>query len=396
MPPMLSQPARITLLVTDRNLNVIGDPIGDWVDLDVTLQFNDVASGGFRAPRTAVTAAQLAAGNRVVVIRNGAVFCAGPIEAPGPEDWSAQGQASGSGQVEVRFADDLAAVVSRVTYPNPAAAATAQTSTARWTATNEAGNVIRSLVDLNAGPGALTARRVPQLTLGTGAGLGSQITFGTRFEPLGDALRSAAIAGGGLGFRTRQDTAAAQIVFDVYAPQDLSAGVRFSPGLGNLRSYRYEPQAPTATTAIVGGQDVGTSRVVVERVDTAAEAAWGRMERFVDRRQSDDTVGSTAELDQAGDEELARAAETARLSSVTVDTDDQRFGVHYQLGDRVSLELASGVEVADVIRAVRMQVTPDAGELVTALVGSQDTSSDPRWVRYLRDVSRRIDRLETI
>lgn len=392
MPLMLSQPARITLLITDRHLNVIGDPISGWTDLDVTLQFNDVASGGFKAPRTAVTTAQLTAGNRVVVIRNGTVFCAGPIEAPGPEDWSVEGQASGPGQVEVRFADDLAAVVSRVTYPNPAAPATAQTSTSRWTATNEAGDVIRSLVDLNAGPGALTARRVPQLTLGTGAGTGAQITFGTRFEPLGDALRSAAIAGGGLGFRTRQNTGAAQIVFDVYAPQDLSGTVRFSPGLGNLRSYRYDPQAPTTTAAIVGGQDVGTSRVVVERVDTAAEAAWGRMERFVDRRQ----VGSTAELDQAGDEELARAAETARLSSVTVDTDDQRFGVHYHLGDRVSLELASGVEVADVVRAVHMQVTPDAGELVTALVGSQDTSSDPRWVRFLRDVARRIDRLETI
>lgn len=396
MPLLLSRPARITLLITDRDLQAIGDPIAGWTTLDVTLRFNEPASGMFQAPRTAVSAAQLAPGNRVVVIRDGEVVCAGPIEAPGPESWSVEGQASGAGTVEVRFADDLASVVARVTYPNPAAAATAQTSTARWTATDEAGDVIRSLVNLNAGPGALTARQVPQLVLGAGAGAGATITFGTRFEPLGDALRSVAITGGGLGFRTRQDMDTNLVVFDVYQPQDLTGTVRFSPGLGNLRSYRYEPQAPAATVAIVGGQDAGTSRVVVERANATAVSDWGRLETFVDRRQSDDTAGSTDELDQAGDEELARRAETARLSSVTVDTDDQRYGTHYQLGDRVSVELMSGVEVVDVVRAVHLQVTPDAGEVVTALIGSQDASSDPQWLTYLRDLARRLDRLETI
>ncbi|ATO14694.1 hypothetical protein CO540_13350 [Micromonospora sp. WMMA2032] len=387
-------PAGITLLVTDANLNVVGDPIARWTELDVTLRFNEPATGSFTAPRTAVTAAQLAPGNRVVVIRDGVIFCAGPIEEPGPEDWSVTGQASGSGTVEVRFSDDLAAVVARITYPNPAAAATAQTSTAQWTATDEAGDIIRSLVNLNAGPGALTARQVPQLVLGAGAGIGTSIKFSTRFRPLGDELRSVAILGGGLGFRAQQVAATRE--FQVYAPVDRSAVVRFSPGLGNLRSYRYEPKAPTATVAIVGGKDVGTSRVVVERTNTAAVAGWGRMETFVDQRQSTDTAVDTTELDQAGDEALARGAETARLASVTIDTPDQRFGVHYQLGDKVSVELESGVVVADVVRAVHLQATPDAGEVVTAVVGSQDASPDPLWVRYLRDVSRRLDGLETI
>ncbi|MFC4146619.1 siphovirus ReqiPepy6 Gp37-like family protein [Micromonospora mangrovi] len=396
MPLSLPAPARITILVTDRDLNVIGDPISGWTDLDITLRFNEPATGVLRAPRTAVSAAQLAPGNRVVVIRDGAVFCAGPIEEPGPEDWSVSGQASGPGICEVQFSDDLAAVVARITYPNPAAAATAQTSTARWTATAAAGDIMRSLVNLNAGPGALTARRVPQLALGGGAGLGTTIKVGSRFEPLGDALRSAAIAGGGLGMRTRQDIATGQLLFDVYAPQDLASSVRFSPGLGNLRSYRYEPKAPTVTAAIVGGKDVGTSRVVVERVNTTASTSWGRMETFVDQRQSTDTAADTTELNQAGDEALTRGAETARLTSVTVDTPDQRYGTHYQLGDRVSVELASGVQVTDVVRAVHLEVSPEAGEVVTALVGTQEASSDQLWLRYLRDLSRRVDGLETI
>lgn len=390
----LMTPAGITLLVTDANLNVVGDPIARWTELDVTLRFNEPATGSFTAPRTAVTAAQLAPGNRVVVIRDGVIFCAGPIEEPGPEDWSVSGQASGPGTVEVRFSDDLAAVVARITYPNPAAAATAQTSTAQWTATDEAGDIIRSLVNLNAGPGALTARRVPQLVLGAGAGVGTSIKFSTRFRPLGDELRTVAILGGGLGFRTQQVASTRQ--FQVYAPTDRSAVVRFSPGLGNLRSYRYEPKAPTATVAIVGGKDVGTSRVVVERTNAAAVAGWGRMETFVDQRQSTDTAVDTTELNQAGDEALTRGAETARLASVTIDTPDQQFGVHYQLGDKVSVELDSGVVVADVVRAVHLQASPEAGEVVTAVVGSQDASTDPLWVRYLRDMSRRLDGLETI
>lgn len=398
MPLMLSQPARITLLITDRNLNVVGDPVDGWTDLDVTLRFNEPATGSFTAPARPELLQQIATGGyRVVVIREGAIFVAGPIERPGPERWSVDGQDTDPGTVTVYFTDDLALIAGRVTYPTPSAAATAQTSTARWTSTANAEDIMRALVDQNAGPGALSVRRVPQLALGADAGVGSSITFGTRFEPLGDALRSAAIAGGGLGFRTQQVGTAIQ--FQVYAPTDRTTGsgaVRFSRGLGNLRSYSYEPVAPSATVAIVGGKDVGTSRVVVERTNSSAVAKWWRLETFVDQRQSDATSAATAELDQAGDEELARSAETARLTSVTVDTEDQQFGVHYQLGDRVSVELNSGTEVADVVRAVHLEVSPDDGEVVTALVGSQDASSDPAWVKVTRELARRLAGLETI
>lgn len=395
MPLMLSAPAGVTLLITDRNLNVVGDPVDGWTDLDVTLRFNEPASGSFQAPAHPDLLGLIQSGGyRVVVIRGGDIFCAGPIEKPGPQRWSVDGQDTDPGTVTVNFTDDLALVAGRVTFPDPASAATAQTSTARWTSTALAGDVIRSLVNVNAGPGALTARRVPKLVLGGTAGLGSSIKFGTRFMPLGDELRSAAISGGGLGFRTQQ--VGTNIEFQVYQPQDLTGAVRFSRGLGNLRSYTYEPDAPTATVAIVGGKDVGTSRLVVERVASAAVSKWWRLETFVDQRQSDDTSTDTTELNQAGDEALARGAETARLQSVTIDTPDQRYGTHYQLGDRVSVELNDGVEVADVVRAVHLQVTPESGEVVTALVGSQEASSDPLWLRYMRDLGRRLAGLETI
>lgn len=392
-------PAGIQILVTDRDLNVVGDPVTDWTELDVTLRFNEPASGSFTVPASTGLQQQIAGSEsdalrRVVVIRDGSIFCAGLIEKPGDEEWSVDGQNAGPGTMTVAFSDDLARVASRLTYPDPAAAATAQTSTARWTSTGNAEDIMRSLVNLNAGPGALTARRVSHLVLGADQGVGTTIKFGTRFEPLGDALRSAAVAGGGLGFRTQQ--VGTTIEFQVYQPPDLSGAVRFSKGLANLRSYSYEPALPSATVAIVGGQDVGTSRVVVERSDAAAVSRYERMETFVDQRQSDDTSADTTELDQAGDEALAGSAASARLAAVTIDTPDQKFGVHYPLGARVSVELGTGAVVTDVVRAVHLQMTPDAGEVVTALVGSQEASSDPLWVKHLRGLARRLDRLETI
>ncbi|HEY9416464.1 MAG TPA: siphovirus ReqiPepy6 Gp37-like family protein [Pseudonocardia sp.] len=395
----MTSPADYTLLVTDRNLTVVGDPISGWTNLDITLKFNEPASGSFTVPASNALRSQLSGTEadglrRLVVIRDGSIFCAGPIEVPGAEQWAAGGQDSGPGTMTVNFTDDLARIAARVTYPNPATASTAQTSTARWNSTANAEDIMRSLVNLNAGPGALTARRIPQLVLGADMGVGTTIKFGTRFEPLCDALRSAAIAGGKLGFRTQQ--VGTTIEFQTYAPVDRSGTVRFSNGLGNLRSYTYDPNTASATAAIVGGKDVGTSRLIVERTSSAAITRYERMETFVDQRQSEDTSADTTELNQAGDEALATGAETARLSSVTIDTPDQRFGVHYQLGDKVSVELGSGAVVTDVVRAAHLQVTPEAGEVVTALVGSQDASADPVWVKYMRELARRLDRLETI
>lgn len=399
MPVMQSRPAQITILITDRNLNVLGDPVSGWTSLEVTLKFNEPSAGQFTAPATAELVALVAgdavdAARRVVVIRDGAVFVAGPIEQAGPQRWAADGQDSGPGTMTVSFADDLALVATRLTYPTPSAVASAQTATARWTSTGNAEDIMRSLVNLNAGPGALAARRLPKLVLGADQGVGASITFGTRFEPLCDALRSAAIAGGGLGFRTQQ--VGSDVEFQVYQPVDRTGSVRFSRGLGNLRSYEFEPAAPTATAVIVGGKDVGTSRVIVERVDAPGVDRWWRMETFLDQRQSDDTTGSTSELQQAAYEALVRGAATSRLATVTVDTRDQRYGVHYGLGDRVAVELPTGVEVADVVREAHLRISPDGGEQVTVLVGSQDATSDPVWSRHIGAVDRRMRRLETI
>lgn len=380
----------ITVLITDRDLVPVGDPIAEWTSLDSVLKFNEPAASSITLPATNTILDQVNTdGGRIVLMRDGAIWSAGPIERTGPYTWSAAaGESSGTGQLTVSWTDDLALIAGRLTYPDPTAAETAQaTDFYEVTATN-AETIMRGLVNLNAGPGALTARRIPQLALGSVAGVGSNIDVKTRFEPVTDVLRSAALAGGGLGFRTRQS--GSSILFEVYAPADRTGRIRYSRGLGNLRSFSYEPEAPTCTTAIVGGDGTGSSRTIRSSSDSTATARWWRLERWVN--QSSET--STTVMDQAAAEALAAGAERAQLRAETVDTADQRYGVDYQLGDRVSVELYPGVEIAEVVRAVRLTASPDQGEVVTPLIGSSDATTDPRLVALYRSIERRLGRLE--
>ncbi|MEV1157738.1 hypothetical protein AB0J27_20300 [Micromonospora chokoriensis] len=380
----------IRLLVTDRNLNVIGDPISRYTEVNVQLQHNQPDAGVVVVPSDNVTAAQLAPGNRLVVLRDQTVFSAGPIRQPGEQSWSIDGDNSGGGTTTIAFAGDFASIAAEVAYPDPAHAITAQAAARRTFTATGAEAVMRQLVTENVGPTALTARRIPRLALGALAGVGSAVTMGFRLDYLGDALRAVALAGGDLGFRVRQS--GTSLLFEVFAPRDLSGAVRFSRGLGNLLSYAYRPTAPATTVAIVGdGSGEGTSRVWAETVAPAA-ATWGRMVAVVDRRDTE----SVTEIAQAGAEALAEGAESAQLETVTIDTEAVRYGVDYQLGDRVSVELNNGVVVTDVVRAVTLSATPDGGEVVTASVGTQTPTTDQAVVRALRDYARRLRRLEAI
>ena len=381
----------ITILATDRQLQVIGDPITGWTRLEVALRYNEPSAASISLPLSAVSAGQIEPGCRLVVIRDGRVLISGPIERRGPQRWSATGQDAGAGTIDVTIADDLASIVAERVHPDPSQPLSNQRVARReFTAVN-AEQVMRTLVAEQVGPSARPERQIPRLTLGPVAGVGAPVTIGFRMDPLGDALRSVAATGGGLGFRTRQSDN--EVLFEVFQPVDRSGAVRFSRGLGNLRSYELVEEAPTATVAIVGdGSGTGANRVLREYVDQDAVATWGRIVTFVDRRDTTDT----AELDEAGAEALASGAARARLSAITVDTPTQRWGVHYDLGDRVSVEVDHGVVLTDVVREVRIEATPRTGELVTAVVGNPETSNDPAWLRVVSDLARRLGRLEAI
>jgi hypothetical protein len=371
----------LRLLTTDSACNVFGDEVACWTSIDAWQRFNEPGSGQFVAPAHPWLLEQLEAAHRIALVRDGQWWCAGPVEQIQIAR-SVSGETSGVGRVTATWADDMAWLTTRHVYPNPAAAATSQTVDSHWVFDGNAEAALRALVNLNAGPAALAPRRIPQLVLGDLVGVGGTVKLSIRFDVLTDALRSAAERGGGLGFRVRQNDT--DLLFDVYQPRDLSASIRFGFGLQNLRDMTYTRTAPTATAAIVAGQGEGTARAFVERINTAGTTAWGRFEKFVDQRGSSES----AELEQAGDEALTEGGEKAELSTVTVDVPDQRYGTHFGLGDRVSVQVWRGREITDVVRAAHLTATPSGGELVAVTVGTQEASADPEWVQRLRRVDR--------
>lgn len=380
----------ITLLVTDQDLTPVGDVIDGWTSLDVTRRFNEPASGTVELPASPEVAEILAEGHRLVVMRDGQVWCAGPMEVPQEWEvgWGESGQAP-PGTITVHFSDDLARIAGYITWPDPAVAWSSQPAGAWRTITGQTGEqIIRTLVDENCGPGARPDRRIPSLVLGAPAGVGAVTSVNTRFEGLLEACRRVAIDGGGLGFRTRQ--VGDQIVFEVYAPADLSGTARFSFGLGNLRHLRAKISAPTVTHALVAGTESEFDRAFTQVVDVDQAARWYRVERFIDGSAETDDDG---ELTQAGREALAEGAAPVELATVTVDTPDLRAGRDFDLGDRVSIVLPSGAEVADLVRSIHLQATPTSGEYVTSLVGSAEATSDPAMVRLVRDLTRRVGRI---
>ncbi|MEU6376821.1 siphovirus ReqiPepy6 Gp37-like family protein [Streptomyces sp. NPDC046909] len=382
----------ITLLITDENLTVQGDPLSGWSNLDVTIKFNEPASGSVSLPAYPEVMEQLQPGNRLVVIRDQSIWCAGPMEQPTDYSWSVD-SARGVGEVTVNFSDDLATIAGHITWPEPALTWAGQHGDTwrTFTATNSE-TLIRALVNENCGPGAITARRIPNLVLDTAVGAGTNTALSTRFEPVLEACRRAASAGGSIGFRARQD--GSQIKFGCYTPADKTATARFSVGLGNLRGVQYSQSAPTSTHALVAGTETAGSsvRTYVEVANTAAAATWWRVEKYLDGGAEDDTTG---ELTAAGTSEIAEGAAPVTLATVTVDTEDLQAGRDYQLGDRVTIALPHGLQVTDVVRAIHLQATPDDGEQVASVVGSQDATTDPQTVRLIRTLSRRLGRLET-
>ncbi|MFB6950172.1 siphovirus ReqiPepy6 Gp37-like family protein [Streptomyces niveus] len=389
----------IQLLVTDRNLNMIGDPLGGWTDLKCDLNFNAPAAGSVTLPAYPAYMQLLQPGNRLVLIRDREIWCAGPLEQPQGFTWDLAQNAS-PGTVGVNFSDDLARVAGYLTYPEPAKTFGAQTTTSdvgRKLTGSTAESVIRQLVTENCGPGAIVSRRIERLVLDAVTGVGHFAAVGTRFERLLDVCRTLA-ARDGLGFRTRQ--VGDEIRFGVYAPVDRTATARFSAGLGNLQSVSFTMAAPLATSELVlGGEDPrqpppegepANERVYVE-VASGAAGDWYRVEKLVDKSGTDDSEG---ELTDAGRLELGNDNPQASLATVTVDTEDLRAGRDYGLGDLVTVELPTGLEVIDLVRTIRLEVTPDGGELVTTVIGDSDKTTTTATVRTIRDLARRLGRLE--
>jgi hypothetical protein len=387
--------AEYIVYFTGPDLVPIGHIIDTWTALDVVLRVNSVDTLSVTLP-TAPSWTDLAQpGNRLEILRDDgtgwAYLTGGPIERPGDQDWSSDGQNADPGTMVIYAGDDRAGLAGRITYPNPAADAEHQTATARRTFTGvNAKTIMRTLVDEQAGPSAITGRPIPGLALGSSAAAGTTINYSSRFGLLTDDLRAIATAGGNLAYRIDRSTGA--LLFEVDAQRDRSGLVRYSKAIGNLRSYSFRHQAPTFTVAIVGGDGTGTGRTIVEVINTAALAAgWPRIESFINNDSND-----TTELTNAGLDALAQAAEQGSISITAVDNADQRFGRDYGLNDLVTVEIDGAGTLVAPVTSVNIAVRTDGqdeGETISPQIGG-DPITDAGTLRRLRAIEKRLGRIE--
>jgi hypothetical protein len=385
--------------VTDPDLTPVGQPIDTWTALDLVLKVNDVDSVSVTAPGSPELADLTAPGRRLEVLRkldgeDWQYLTGGPIEAPGDKDWSQDGSSAPPGVVVIQSADDRARLAGRLTYPTPANDSEHQTVTDKRTFTAANSEVaMRALVNENAGPGALTNRRVPQLVLGTLEGIGGPVTYSSRMGLLTDDLRAIGLAGGGLIYEIiRTPAPSPELQFHVREPVDRSGMVVYSDDLGNLRTFSIKIKAPIFTVAIVGGGGEGTARVMVEVVNADALAAgWERVESFVDG-------GDTTDIDEltaAGVQALTEAAGVGSITVTAVDDAKQRFGRDYYGGDVVGVVI-DGVMITAPVTSVTISVRTDgsdAGEVVSPQIGGQPIT-DSATLRKLRDLEKRLGNQE--
>jgi hypothetical protein len=272
----------------------------------------------------------------------------------------------------------------RLAYQVPGSAATSQSGAEYDRRTGAGETVIKQYVNLNAGPGALVARRIAGLVIEADAERGTTVIGSARMNPLLDVIAPLAETAG-LGFRVRFN-AAGDLEFQIYEPTDKSLDARFGIDLGNLSNYEHTEEAPKASAAIIGGEGEGTTRTFREVIDTDAITDWGiRNETFVDQAGA----ASTDEMDQAGAEQLVTNGPVNGLTIEAIDTPRLQFGKHYNLGDVVTAE-----DVTDVLRGVTISWTASDGATTKSDVGTASMTGTQRMIKRLADLTTKVAALQ--
>lgn len=373
--------AEWTLYLRAPDLSRVGI-IEDYQQCDAVPRLNDVGTWALDMDSRAPLAQDLTtAGYGIELVRDGTVVLSGDMK------FRKRTRDGGKSRILVSGYDDNVWLARRWAHPQPTTSAPPYSVQDYDVRTGQASTVLLDYVDVNAGLGALVVRRVAGLDVGSDPLVGSTVTGRARWQPLLTLLQELAIAGGGLGFAVRSAGGARS--FQVYQPVDLSSTVRFSVDLGNLAAYEYESEAPTANYIAVGGGGEGTARTIREGQDSASVVDWGRIEAFRDRRDTTDL----GELDQEIAKVLGESAGAFGISITPVETDHLRYLDDYDLGDRVKAVL-DGVPVTDLIREVRIKLSPEGPQQFRPAIGTPGRAEVLRIFRLLRVNDTRLSNLE--
>jgi microcystin-dependent protein len=330
--------------------------LGSW---SIKLPDTVLNASGVRVPH-ALGAVLRTQGSGLIVTGPNGVVLTGPMTFASQESTSD----APDGVWTVEGVSDAVILARPTAFPEPSNSDPATQSVSNDVRSGLGEALMRSYVSANIGPTASTARKLPDLTLSADGGRGVSLAKSPRFQNLLELTQEIAL-GSGLLFDVVQVGAGRQ--FQVTAPQDVSASVRWDIANNQLSRSKYGYSAPGVTRVFVAGQGEGIDRTIVEVTTPASllsEAIWGRIERFVDQRNTDDVT----ELTQAGLELLAAEGTTVTSLEVVPSSDlADGFGSTWFLGSWVTI-VVNETEVRAQIVEVPISITT-AGVLVGAVVG---------------------------
>jgi hypothetical protein len=354
-----------------------------FVTLTAQLYYNQVGSWSMVVPYSDDLWNAIQAGEVIVEVnwRNLFTF-GGKCEQPGYTDSLPNARQGGTGgasspgpYIILSGADYLAILANKIAYPNPAAAWASQTAGATdAVSAMKLETAIKHYVNLNAGAGALAARRHGLLDIATDAARGANISYTVKFAAnfslnLMDILRTMINnAGGPTGMALKISRNGHRLLFDIYVPRDLTHKAWFSQDLGNLTSVNLSLTDPTCTDALVRGSASFVSRTATARTQ------WNITEQYIDQSSDSDANNLAAAAQTA----LLTGAAGPTLSATPTDSPFLTFGRDYYLGDLVTVEVVPGVSYSDVVSSVVITADPSqdpAMSVVPNLGRSADATS---------------------
>lgn len=371
----------VTVYVRDPDLNRVGQ-LDDFKQVTAEPKYNDVGTWTLTLDRNIPAVADLVRpGFGMQLVVDGVQVISGPVRSRKVERQQGERSVTIGG-----FSDDVW-LNRRIAQMQPGTAAPPYSAQEFDVRTGVCSTVLRQYANVNLGPGAIAPRQLPGLVISSDPLVGSSVDGRARLQPLIELLRELALSGGDLGFRVVQ--VGTGLEFQTYLPRDLSQSVKFSEQLGNLGDYSFEASAPEATYVYVGGDGEGTARTFSEGADGDAQSEWGRIETFRDRRDTTDTD----EMQQSITEELAEKAGPVSLTIAPFDTPQQRYGIDYGLGDRVTVTI-EGEPIVEQIRGVSLSYDANGPLTVTSQIGTPGQQDVFRLFKAIRDLRYRVTNME--
>ncbi|GAA1436283.1 hypothetical protein GCM10009616_35690 [Microlunatus lacustris] len=317
-------------------------------------------------------------GARITVVNeeDGEQVFSGPIRP-----WTGTGP-DAEGTITLTAEGDERILWNLLGYPSPGQPADNQTSK-EDVRTGNAESVLKGFISANIGRWGRPISVAPNLNRG------SNITAAVRMVPLADKLLPV-LEGSGIGFTVRQ--VGAGLVVDCYEQRLFPIDLTEDGGVVQDYSLAYTP--PSATRAIIGGPNTGTSREFKLYVDTAREQHWDPMEIVTDAGDEVNTDTIIAKGKAAVDEAGEKYGATITLDETSIFRYGGADGIHR--GDQVSVILGPGIRpINEVVREPELSVTRDEGYTAKFSVGDTDnpdamiaTTLD-ELVRGIRDLRTR-------